>query len=74
MECSLMTELQAKEQLNLILESFTVGSVMCILADIQRDLAVEAYRRGDVIRQDQCTRIESTLIVVGSGCDANLPQ
>lgn len=69
-----MSEAEAKEQLNLILESFTVGGILNLLADIYREMADDAQQDNDAMRRDQCSRIESTLIVVGSGCDANLPQ
>ncbi len=39
-----MSEAEAKEQLNLILESFTVGGILNLLADIYREMADDANK------------------------------
>lgn len=69
-----MTEKQAKKQLLRMLRQFTAGSVLHLLADIQRDAAEQAANNGDVARFEQCRLAEHALIVVGAGIDAVQPQ
>lgn len=65
-----MTEKQAKKQLAKMLDSFTPGSVLHLLADVRRDEAEDAAKEGDVARFEQCKLVEHTLVVVGAGVDA----
>lgn len=67
-----MTEKQAKKQLTKMLERFTVGSVLHLLADLSRDMAGEADKDGDVVGFEQAKSVERTLFVVGVGIDATL--
>ncbi len=69
-----MTEKQAKKQLADMLGRFTTGSVLHLLADIQREEAEDAANNGDVARFEQCKLVEHALIVVGMGIDAAHPS
>jgi hypothetical protein len=69
-----MREKQAKKQLEKMLRSFTLGSVLNLLEDLYRQEAKEARRENNVTRYRQCRLVESTLIVVGMGLDAACPR
>jgi hypothetical protein len=69
-----MTEKQAKKQLQKMLQSFSQGSILHLLAELFREEAEEARRDGDVKLYRQCKLAESALIVVGMGLDAVSPQ
>lgn len=69
-----MNEQRAKKQLAKMLGRFTTGSVLHLLADIQREEAEDAANEGDVARFERCKLVEHTLVVVGAGVDAVLPQ
>ena len=65
-----MTEGQAKTYLAEMLDSFTVGSILHLLADLHRDAADEARQNDDAIAFEQARLVEHTLVVVGMGIDA----
>ena len=69
-----MSEQKAKKQLAKMLDSFTLGSVLHLLSDMYRDQADTASNNGDVARFERCKLVEHTLVVVGAGIDAVLPQ
>lgn len=70
-----MKERQAKKQLENMLQSFTVGSILHLLADLLRNEGHKAARAsGDGSLYRQCKQAESTLFVVGLGLDAVLPR
>lgn len=69
-----MTEKQAKKQLAKMLGSFTAGSVLHLLADVQGEAADNARQDGHAVRFDQCKQVEQTLNVVGMGVNAALPS
>ena len=69
-----MLEKEAKKQLREIMKSFTTGSVLHLLAEIHRKNAEQAMKASDDLRCNQHCLVEHTLIVVGMGCDAALPQ
>jgi hypothetical protein len=57
-----LNEIEAKERLVEMLESYTAGSILQLLGEVLAD------------REDeQSTLVEHTLIVVGMGIDAALP-
>lgn len=68
-----MNEKQAKRQLERMLCSFTVGSVLHLLADLHREAANQARQADDSIAYRQCRLVEQTLVVVGMGVDAARP-
>jgi len=65
-----MTETKAKKHLAKILERFTTGSVLHLLADLSREMAQDAEREGDLVRYEQAKSVERTLFVVGVGVDS----
>ena len=65
-----MTETQAKKQLTKMLDRFTVGSVLHLLADLSREIAQDADRVGDPVKYEQAKSVERTLFVVGVGIDS----
>jgi hypothetical protein len=69
-----VTESQAKRQLERMLKTLTPGSVLHLLADVIREDGDGARSEGNVTSYRQCLMVESTLIVVGMGLDAALPQ
>ena len=69
-----MTEQKAKTQLRRMLRSFTPGSVLALLADVCREDAEQARRRGDDLARQRLRHAEAALIVVGLGLDATLPR
>ncbi len=69
-----MTEKKAKKQLRKMLDAWTAGSVLSLLAELFRDDAEEARRAGDRTAERQCRNAEATLIVVGLGIDAIRPR
>jgi len=68
-----MTEKQAKKHLRKMLDHFTVGSVLHLLADVVAKSAEKAKVQDDVRAFDQCKLVEHTLVVVGMGIDAATP-
>ncbi len=65
---------EAKKQLEGMLDQFTVGSVLHLLADLYREWAEESRRDDDEMARQQCKLVESTLVVVGMGLDAACPR
>lgn len=68
-----MTEAEAKTHLAQMLDSFTTGSILHLLADLHRDAADEARQNDDAIAFEQARLVEHTLVVVGMGIDAARP-
>jgi hypothetical protein len=68
-----MNEKQAKRQLERMLQSFTAGSVLHLLADLHREAASQARRDDDAKTYQQCRLVEQALVVVGMGVDAARP-
>ncbi len=69
-----MTDDAATRQLKRMLESFTVGSVLHLLAEIFEEIAKEARQDGDEIRYEQCRTVAATLFTVGLGVDSACPR
>ena len=69
-----MSEEEAKQHLTEMLEQFTLGSVLHLLADVQRYAAEQARLADDAIAFEQAKMVEHTLIVVGMGIDAAMPS
>ncbi len=69
-----MSEAQARRHLRRMLRSQTPGSVLSLLADVFREFAQEAKREKDLAAYRRFTSVEQTLIVVGLGIDATVPQ
>lgn len=69
-----MNERQAKKHLTRMLESFTVGSVLHLLADLQHQTAEKARLADDATRFEQAKLVQHTLIVVGMGVDSAQPS
>ncbi|HAH48891.1 hypothetical protein [Gimesia sp.] len=69
-----MSDDQAKEQLTAILEHYTTGSVLHLLADLYRESADSAQQDGDALACDRFKAIEQALFVVGLGVDAANPS
>lgn len=69
-----MTEEQAKQHLTEMLDRFTVGSILHLLADVQKDSAEQARLADDALAFDQAKMVEHTLFVVGIGIDAAQPS
>lgn len=68
-----MNEAEAKDRLAEILDAFSAGSVLHLLAEIWAKHAEDALIREDVQLSEQCRLVEHTLIVVGMGIDAAMP-
>lgn len=69
-----MDEQQAKTHLTDMLQSYTAGSVLHLLADLYQDSAEQARQDGDAVLYRQCKTVEYALIVVGMGIDAACPS
>jgi hypothetical protein len=69
-----VTEKQAKKQLTKMLQSFTPGSVLHLLADLHQEVADEARRNDEAAKAQRAHQVEHTLFVVGIGIDAVMPS
>ena len=69
-----MSEDQAKQHLIEMLDRFTIGSVLHLLADVQHNLAEQARLDDDAVLFEWAKMIENTLFVVGMGIDAAMPS
>lgn len=65
-----MTEKQAKRQVKKLLRTFTVGSVLHLLADIYAERSAKALRSRDIVLSDRCKQVQHALIVLGMGVDS----
>jgi hypothetical protein len=65
-----MTDEAAKKHLRSMLEQFTVGSVLHLLAEV----VAEAVGTDDASRVEQRRAVGQALFVVGLGVDAALPR
>jgi hypothetical protein len=68
-----VTDEQAKKHLRRMLDSYSAGSILHLLADIHHELASDARRAGDDRAEEQCRLVADTLVVVGMGVDGVLP-
>lgn len=68
-----MTDGEAKDQLGRLLDRYTVGSVLHLLADVVRDHGEAARSARDEDRFGQYRHAGAVLSVVGMGIDAVLP-
>lgn len=64
----------AKKLLADLLNRYTTGSVLHLLAELHSASADDAWASGSEVRHDQLRHIEHTLIVVGMGIDAVDPS
>lgn len=64
-----MTDKQAKRQIKKMLRSYTVGSVVHLLADVYAERAAKAVRSRDIVLSDRCRQVQHALIVLGMGVD-----
>jgi hypothetical protein len=69
-----MTENAAKEHLLAVLDVFTAGTVLHLLAEIVREEGAESRRAGDSLTANRCEQAAVALFVMGLGIDAALPQ
>lgn len=69
-----MTEKQAKRQLEEMLKSYTAGSVLHLLGEIDREAAEQARQGDDSTAYQQAKSVEQTLFVLGLGVDAACPS
>lgn len=69
-----MTEAEAKQHLTEMLNRFTLGSILHLLADLQRDAAEAARLADDALAFERAKTVEHTLFVVGLGIDAAMPS
>jgi hypothetical protein len=69
-----MNDQLAKQQLEEMLESFTAGSILHLLAELYKAYAEQAQEDGDVIAVEQCQIVEACLFAVGLGIDAACPR
>jgi len=67
-------EKEAKKALRRMLRTFTVGSILHLLADFYREDAQEASRAEDALAFERCQNLYCTLYVVGLGVDAASPR
>ena len=65
-----MSDDQAKAQLAELLEQYTAGSILHLLAEIYRQSAEEALQSGDPVACEQSKSAEHALYVLGLGIDA----
>lgn len=68
-----MNEVEAKERLIEMLDAFTAGSILHLLAEIIALHAGDAHTAKDDQQCEQCRLVEHALIVVGMGIDAAMP-
>ena len=69
-----MIEAHAKKHLELMLRSFTGGTVLHLLADLFREMADEAGKEGDDLAVKQFQEVAAALFVVGLGIDSACPR
>ncbi len=69
-----MTEKEAKRHLKRMLESFTAGSILHMLADIFCKSAEKALHAKDEAAYERFKNVENTLFVLGIGVDAACPK
>jgi hypothetical protein len=69
-----MDETKAKRQLERLLQFYTSGSVLHLLADLHGQAAEHAQLGGDPVTFHQHKMIEHVLVIVGLGVDASLPS
>ena len=69
-----MTDQHAQKQLAELLNRYTVGSVLHLLAEIYHQEAEQARQQSDPLEFDRLTIIEHALFVVALGIDAASPS
>lgn len=68
-----MNDEQAKNQLAELLDHYTAGSVLHLVAELYQQAAEEAQQAGDAVASERFKNIEHALFVVGLGVDAANP-
>lgn len=66
-----MTEDAAKGHLRAVLDVFTTGTLLHLLAEI---ILADARKAGDDLAVERGVTVEATLFVIGLGIDAALPR
>jgi hypothetical protein len=66
-----MNEREAKEQLELMLDKLTAGSILHLLSEVFREAAEQT---NDARSHQQFKQVEEALYVVGLGVDAACPR
>ncbi|HWL08419.1 MAG TPA: hypothetical protein VNQ76_08445 [Planctomicrobium sp.] len=69
-----MTEQQVKELFAELLQRYSTGSLLHLLADLYRQAADEAQLSHDSAAYEQCKVVEHALLVLGLGIDAVNPS
>lgn len=69
-----MTEKKVKRLFRRMLDAFTPGTVLHLLAEVFHEQAEEAHQAGDDLAAGQCRSVEGALFVVGLGIDAARPH
>ena len=69
-----MSDDQAKERLAELLDGYTAGSILHLLAEIYRQAAEEALQSGDPAAYEQSKTVEHALFVLGLGIDGANPS
>lgn len=69
-----MTDQDAKERLTELLDRYTLGSVLHLLAEVCRESAESARQDGDALGAERFEVVEHALFVVGLGVDAANPS
>lgn len=65
-----ITEDKAKKQLGKMLEVFTIGSILHLLADVHAEQVAKSTSK----KSHQLQLVQHALIVVGAGIDSVLPS
>jgi hypothetical protein len=69
-----MTNDRAKRHLRRLLNSFTNGAILHLLAELSVEEAIEAKRKGNELHYQRLMLVEAGLIVAGYGVDAACPK
>jgi len=69
-----MSDQLTKLQLTELLDRYTVGSILHLLAEIYEQAAREAEEAGDAAAYRRCKLLEHTLFVMGLGIDSANPS
>lgn len=69
-----MNDNLAKAQLFELLDRYTAGSILHLLAEIYEQAAKEAEEAGDAAAYRRCKLLEHTLFVMGLGIDSASPS
>lgn len=69
-----MSDKLTKLQLIELLDRYTAGSILHLLAEIYEQSAKEAEEAGDAAAYQRCKLLEHTLFVMGLGVDSANPS